>query len=284
MLTLWPATLIAAYFVGGFVVFCVRSLLWGVPRDPEIESRGRSVLVGYFLRNYIVWLMRPLWRLLLASGVSANAVTTVAALLGLSAGVAVALGLFALGGWLFILSGLLDLMDGRLARARHQVTATGMAIDSILDRYTDYAVLIGLAWYYRESWVLLPVLAAMMGTSLVPYVRAKAESMGIPLRDGLMQRAERILYLGAPIALSPLVEALHPHHPHPVHRLAAGGVVFIAVASNLTALGRFWRLLRALSAARPAAADNNNNNAEGPRPRSVGAVPPPHPMRLRKTG
>ncbi|HET6280141.1 MAG TPA: CDP-alcohol phosphatidyltransferase family protein [Polyangia bacterium] len=262
--SLLPAVLVVLYFVIGMLAFSLRSLLWGMPRDGEMEARGRSVLVGTYLRNYIVWVMRPLWLLVLSSGVSANTVTGLAALLGMGSGVAVALGHFALGGWLFLFSGILDVMDGRLARARGQVSPIGVAFDSVLDRYTDAAILLGLAWYFRTTWVLLPVLAAILGTSLVPYVRAKAESLGVSLKDGLMQRAERILYLGGAVALSPLVEALLPApDPRPAQRLAAVGVLFLGITSNLTALGRLERLVGELRAR--AIPTIRTGNAAGPR-------------------
>lgn len=242
-----PAILVGLYFFGGFFLFTLRSLLRGVPRDPEMEARGDSMLVGSYLRNFFVWVVRPLWLLVLGSGLSANALTTIAAAIGLASGVAVGLGSFALGGWLLLLSGILDALDGRLARARGQVTLAGSALDSVLDRYVDAAILAGLAWYFRETWVLLPILAAIMGTSLVSYVRAKADSLGVPMRDGLMQRPERILYLGGTIAFSPMVEAAFaPTGVPPAHRLAIFGIIFLAITSNLTALGRLFRLLTSL--------------------------------------
>jgi phosphatidylglycerophosphate synthase len=245
--TFLPAILVGLYFVGGFALFTLRSLMRGVPRDPEMEARGDSMLVGSYLRNFFVWVVRPLWLLVLGSGLSANALTTIAAAIGLASGVAVGLGSFALGGWLLLFSGILDALDGRLARARGQVTPAGSALDSVLDRYVDGAILAGLAWYFRETWVLLPTLAAITGTSLVSYVRAKADSLGVTMRDGLMQRPERILYLGGTIAFSPMVEAvLAPTGAPPAHRLAIFGIIFLAITSNLTALGRLLRLLAAL--------------------------------------
>ena len=115
--------------------------------------------MGRGARKRWPWVVRPLWRLCLRSGVPANAVTGLAAVLGLGAGVAVGAGRFALGGWLFLFSGILDVFDGRLARAQQRASAAGAAIDSVLDRYTDAAMLMGLAWFYRGTWVLLPALA-----------------------------------------------------------------------------------------------------------------------------
>jgi phosphatidylglycerophosphate synthase len=248
---LLPALVVSAYFLVGYVAYNIRCLIWGVPRNYEKDARGRTALVGYHLRFYFFWVMNPLWRFLLASGLSANAVTGIAAGLGFGAAVAAAFGRFALAGWLFIFAGILDAMDGRLARARNQVSPAGAAIDSILDRYTDSLMLVGLGIYYRGSWVLLPIFLALVGTSVVPYVRAKSEALGFPVRDGLMQRTERIMYLGSTVAVSPIFEAIaFPHDRHPMHWLAVAGLVFLAVASNATGISRFVSLVRAMGAAR----------------------------------
>jgi phosphatidylglycerophosphate synthase len=187
----WPALLLTAVFVLGLPVFAVRCFFRGVPRDPETIERGATLLVGYFLRHYFFWLVRPVFKLVLDSGVPAVALTGLSVLLGAGSGIAVSTGRFALGGWLFLVAGMLDALDGRVARARGEATTAGAAIDSILDRYTDSFLLCGLAWYYRDGAVLLAVLGALVGSALVPYVRARGESLGVPIRVGVMQRAER---------------------------------------------------------------------------------------------
>lgn len=246
-----PGVLAAAVFVLGLVPFGIRCFVYGMPRDAETVTRGKSVLVGFFLRHYFFWLITPLWNLVLRSGLPANALTALSALLGLASGVAVAAGRFALGGWLFLFSGMLDVLDGRVARARQQASPAGAAIDSVLDRYTDSAILIGLAWYYRETWVLLPVLLAFLGSSLVPYVRARGEGLGVSVRGGIMQRLERVLYLGTSVALAPILEAaFFPRDTHPMHWLTVLGVTFLAVTSNITAVTRFATLVRSLAGKR----------------------------------
>jgi phosphatidylglycerophosphate synthase len=244
-----PAMLIGAYFVIGFLAFGVRGLIWGVAHDRDVESRGNSILMGPYMRSYFVWVLRPIWAFLLWSGVSANGVTAFAALLGLSSCFTIATGHFALGGWAWVFSGILDAFDGRLARARGEVTPGGAIIDSVLDRYVDAAILLGLAWYFRNDWVLLPTLAALLGVSVVPYVRARGDAAGVAMKDGVMQRPERILYLGAPVALSPVVEALFfTPAAHSPQRLAVVAIIFLAIMSNVTAIGRFIRVVAALNA------------------------------------
>lgn len=243
-----PALVAFAYFVLGLVAFSIRCLFKGVPRDEETLHRGSTVLVGMFLRHYFFWVIRPLWAVIYRSGLPANSLTALAALLAVGSGVAVAAGRFALGGWLFLGSGILDVMDGRVARVRKTASPAGAALDSVLDRYADGAFLCGLAWYYRDTWVLLPLLGALLGTGLVPYVRARGEGLGINIRGGMMQRLERVLFLGCGVALAPVVEAvLSPQDSHPMHWLAVGGILFVAVLSNLTAISRLLALLKALA-------------------------------------
>jgi phosphatidylglycerophosphate synthase/putative flippase GtrA len=243
-----PAILACAYFLGGLLLFCVRCAFKGIPRDEETLKRGSTVLVGFFLRHYFFWVIQPLWTVILRSGLPANALSMLSGLLGISAGVALAAGRFALGGWLFLFAGILDVMDGRIARTRKEANPAGAALDSVLDRYVDSAMLMGLAWYYRDTWVLLPALLALLGSSLVPYVRAKGEGLGVSVRDGAMQRLERVLFLGVGTALSPILEAVFwPEEKHPMHWLAVVGLVFVALMSNYTAITRFRTLVQALA-------------------------------------
>lgn len=243
-----PALVGMAYFAIGAVIYFVRRARRGLPHDYRVEARRSSALLGYQVRYFFFWASDPLWRIIVASGISPNMVTWLAAGLGAAACPAAALGHFALAGWLFLFSGILDVMDGRLARARGQDSVAGGAIDAILDRYTDALLLIGLAIYYRNHPTLFAALAALLGTLVVPYVRAKGESLGVPMQMGLMQRAERILVLGVAVALSPLVDLLaSPSAGHPRYWLTVAALVFMAISTNITAAARFRALVIALT-------------------------------------
>jgi phosphatidylglycerophosphate synthase/putative flippase GtrA len=243
-----PAVIFASYFIVGMAVYLIRCAVKGTYRDAELEKRGSTVLANMWFRMYFAWIMQPLWRLVIRTGVPATAITTLSVLLATAAGVSCSVGRFALGGWLYILAGICDFLDGRVARARNSATKSGAALDSILDRYSDAVVLVGLSWYYRDSWVLLAVQAALVGSSLVPYIRARGEAAGVSIKEvGVMQRAERILYLGVAVAMSPVLEViLAPQEVHPLHRLAVVGVVLLAVSTQVTALQRLIYLLGVL--------------------------------------
>jgi hypothetical protein len=108
--------------------------------------------------------------------------------------------------------------------------------------------------------VLVPVLAALTGSLLVPYVRARGEAIGAKLSDvGFMQRPERVLILGATVSLSPILEALiAPDDPRPIHRIAVVGIVLIALGTHITAASRTKYLLRVL-------APDSRPSSSGPR-------------------
>ncbi len=108
--------------------------------------------------------------------------------------------LWVAAGLMIILSGFFDLFDGVVARKLGKVTALGGFLDSVLDRYSDLLLLLALLIYYlRKDVPDLVILTSIVsiGTVLIPYVRAKAESLQIPCSIGLMERAERIILLSA---------------------------------------------------------------------------------------
>ena len=145
----------------------------------------------------------PLVRALLRRGVTPNTITTVGAgCIGLSA-IAYGLGHMHWGGGLLLASGVLDTLDGSVARLGRRTTKWGAFYDSTLDRMGDGALFIGLG-----SWMIyapnirfreLSIIASMLGiltSLLVSYMRARAESLGMDGNVGIAQRAERILGLG----------------------------------------------------------------------------------------
>lgn len=247
-----PALFLILYFGIAGLIYSVRRW-WRAPfRDEEMDERVMGGLGSRGLRHFFAWTMRPWWRVLARVGFPPNAITSLSFAIALGAGLAAAAGRFALGGWLFVVAGALDFLDGRVARSTGRTTPGGAALDSVLDRYVESALIVGLAWYYRHDWVLAACLLALTGSLLVPYVRARGEALGVSLAEvGLMQRPQRVLLLGAGTALSPILEVLlAPHDPHPSHRLAIAAVVVLAVTSHATALQRLYQLMQALGTGR----------------------------------
>jgi CDP-diacylglycerol--glycerol-3-phosphate 3-phosphatidyltransferase len=115
------------------------------------------------------------------------------------------------GGSLILLAGFFDILDGAVARNCHEVSPFGSFLDSVVDRYSDLSLLVGLLIFYsRQGSTLDQVLVglSLLGTALVPYTRARAETFIPRCNVGIMERAERILliFLGAVIpSIMPIV-------------------------------------------------------------------------------
>jgi CDP-diacylglycerol--glycerol-3-phosphate 3-phosphatidyltransferase len=132
------------------------------------------------------------------SKIHPNVLTFLGLLINIIAAVLFARGLFLSAGLVVIGAGLFDMVDGRVARETNQVTRFGGFFDSVLDRYSDLALLIGLlVWYGSINRPLYVVLTAvvMMGSVMVSYTRARAENTIPSCKVGFMERPERIVLL-----------------------------------------------------------------------------------------
>jgi len=151
------------------------------------------------------------------------------------------------GGWLLLFTGTLDIIDGRVARRLDGGSARGAFLDSIIDRYADSCAYLGLAIFFRTSWVLWAVLLALIGSLMVSYARARAEALGAECRVGLLQRPERYVILGFGTIFGALFEHLAaPWIPGQRYSLVVLTILVLAVVVNITALQRAryaWRVL-----------------------------------------
>lgn len=153
-------------------------------------------------------IQEPLVRSLIQSGVRPNTLTTIGAIIVLASAVAFGVGQVRLGGFLLLLSGLVDTLDGQVARQGGMVSKFGAFYDSTLDRVGDGATFIGIAVYLLTApGITWPVggavlcMVAILATLIVSYARARAEGLGLDCKVGIAQRAERILGIGLPSVL-----------------------------------------------------------------------------------
>ncbi len=183
----------------------------------------------------------PVGRKLQQLGISADVLTATGLISAAATAVAVGSGHLHLAILLLLLTGLHDLLDGPVAKASGTSSVRGAFFDSVTDRVADALILGGIAWYLVSTHpghlVLLPF--AVLGvTSLVSYQRAKAESLGISAKGGLMERAERMILLGiAFLSASFLVPVLW----------------IMLVLTAITAAGRFAKVWRLAEAPAPSA-------------------------------
>jgi CDP-diacylglycerol--glycerol-3-phosphate 3-phosphatidyltransferase len=130
------------------------------------------------------------------SRIHPNALTFIGLVINVAAAVLLAMGQFRTAGFVILGAGIFDMVDGRVARETNQVTRFGGFFDSVLDRYSDLGLLIGLLVYYgninRPLYVVLTGIV-MAGTVMVSYVRARAENTIPTCKVGFMERPERVV-------------------------------------------------------------------------------------------
>jgi CDP-diacylglycerol---glycerol-3-phosphate 3-phosphatidyltransferase len=238
---------LAVFIIGWLAFFAIRSVVVGLPVTDDVRRRAKGRIFGVFIMEFWYWLIRPIEKGLIAARISANTLSLFSMLLSFLAGYFFAVGHFAAGGWLVLLGATFDIFDGRVARALGTAGKSGAFIDSTLDRYGEFATLFGLAIYYRDSAWLYAVLLSIAGSAMVSYTRARGEALGVNYAEGLMQRAERAVFLGVACALAPLLAAvIEKDAARPIFHVALGALAFLAVMANYSALSRMRIISRRL--------------------------------------
>ncbi len=138
------------------------------------------------------------------------------------------------GGFLVLLGGLFDMIDGDVARASNRVTRFGALYDSTLDRYAEILIFFGLGFHFIDKYstsstgllVSMAIFLALAGSIMVSYVRARAEGLGFECKVGIMQRPERIILIGFGSLISEVVLIV--------------SIVIIAILAHFTAIQRIY--------------------------------------------
>jgi CDP-diacylglycerol---glycerol-3-phosphate 3-phosphatidyltransferase len=136
-------------------------------------------------------------------------------------------------GIVYLFFSALDFVDGAVARATGQASDYGAVLDAILDRASEALVLVAVAWYFAERGEHVQAAlayAALFGSVAVSYMRARAEILGLTMREGLFRRQERVALLGIGLLLNGLTVV----------------IAALALLANITALQRFFLIGRGL--------------------------------------
>jgi phosphatidylglycerophosphate synthase len=217
-------------------------------------------------------IINPLVRLLIRAGLTPNMVTTIGLVLNI--GVAI---IFISGaeegrrgdlryvGWagaLILFAGLFDMLDGQVARLGNMSSPFGALYDSVLDRYSELILFLGICYYLVSHHYFLSSLFAfigLIGSMMVSYTRARAEGLGIECKDGLMQRPERVIIVGVSALACGIAsrwlggnyKIAWPDTNFPVFEtisIFTIPVTIMAFLANFTAIGRLRDARRTLQA------------------------------------
>lgn len=231
-------------FIAAIAVVSIGSYL---RRPHDLAHVAGSTVLGPGIRGWYFENLLPFEELCIRWGIQ-PAFLSYAQLAGsMLVGYCYATGLLLTGGWLLLFTGTLDIVDGRVARRIDGGSARGAFLDSVIDRYADSFAYLGLAVFFRNSWVLWAVLFALLGGLMVSYARARAEGLGAQCRVGLLQRPERYVVLGFGTIFGSLFEHLTgPWLPGQHYTLVILTIVLLAGLVNFTALQRVAHVWQAL--------------------------------------
>jgi len=230
--------------------------LLGRGRDEDAARKGSQFLLGLgdFLVHWFMWVIGPAERLALRFHATPDVFNFAGLGFGLLSGLLIARGELPLGGWAIALGGVCDILDGRIARATRTDSAYGKFIDSTLDRFVEVFAFLGFAVYLRGfPHGPVVVTAALAGSLLVSYARARGESLGVLCREGLMQRAERLVLTSLSCLADP---ALCGFRGWPKGTLVYWVLVLIAAGTLTTAAHRTAWIARRLRRQAPHGGSN----------------------------
>jgi len=214
------------------------------------------------LQQVIYKVINPFVKMLIKVGLTPNAVTTIGLLLNI--GVAVIFikgaeegnrGDLSYVGWaggLILFAGLFDMLDGQVARLGNMSSRFGALYDSVLDRYSELVMFLGICYYLVGHHYFLSSLfafIALIGSMMVSYVRARAEGLGIECKGGLMQRPERVVTIGVTAILCGVIAVYIggdyklyipgiPFHVFETMSIFTFPLTIMAVLTNITAVNR----------------------------------------------
>jgi len=221
-----------------------------------------SDAIGAACKRVIDALVRALAR----SRINPNLLTFTGLLINIGCAFLYGYGRFFSAGLLMILANLFDMLDGRVARLRGRETRFGAFFDSVIDRYSDIVVFVGIMMFYARdtsghSTLLVGLTGiALVGSVMISYSRARAESLNIACKVGFLERPERVVLL----IIGSLTEIGPASSPF-LHKMPQ--VLWIlAVLSHWTVIHRIyhtWRELREPDRAAVEAAQARRRAAPG---------------------
>jgi dTMP kinase len=181
---------------------------WAGGKWQSLKAADGGNVSAETIKHSMRSLLSPLAQLLVALEISPSAITWAGLALSALAGLLLGAGAFVAGAIVLLLSGLCDMLDGMVARASGKAGRFGAVADSVSDRYADAFVLLGLFYFYglgdgaarssagaRPAVAAYLALAAVVGSFMISYVRARAEGMGLECKIGLLERPWRMVLL-----------------------------------------------------------------------------------------
>lgn len=203
----------------------------------RMDTNGFAVEIRKLLVSKYYRVLEDNLRPLLRSRISPNTITICALVLSLISAFFFSRGMIMAGGIFLFIAGILDTIDGLIARLKGQTSLYGALLDSTLDRYSEFFIFFGLLIYFRDDWIFSVIMLGLLGSVMVSYIKARAQSLGQTRTVGLMQRPERFAIIIFGALLNAPVSLLLPDYPDSIFKFF---LILLAVLTNFTALKRLF--------------------------------------------
>lgn len=176
---------------------------WSTPDSEGADDRSKtgrkpdsSKLLSGGVKSWWVFLMKPIEDFLIEREFRPNVLTITTLLVSALAGWFFHLGMIFIAGVLLLAGSTFDIFDGRVARAQGLNSPKGAFFDSCVDRYSEVLIYLGLLSFFKDTSFVYVIFLIVSCSMMVSYTRARAEGLGIDCEVGIMQRTERVVYLG----------------------------------------------------------------------------------------
>ncbi|MCZ6469141.1 MAG: CDP-alcohol phosphatidyltransferase family protein [Candidatus Dadabacteria bacterium] len=216
-------------------------------RSKNKQEPQSSKLLGSGLKTWWLLLTLPIEDYLLQIKIHPNILTISTLLVGAITGMAYHFGWIFVAGILVLGGSTFDIFDGRVARALGINSESGAFFDSCLDRFSEAFIYVGILSFFQGTIFSYIVFFILVSTTMVSYTRARAEGLGVKCEVGIMQRTERVVYLGVLSVLNffgnQIASAMGYHQDNYLFKLA---LILILAFSSYTAIQRMVHVMRTL--------------------------------------
>ena len=216
-------------------------------RSKNKQEPQSSKLLGSGIKTWWLLLTLPIEDYLLQIKIHPNILTISTLLVGAITGMAYHFGWIFVAGILVLGGSTFDIFDGRVARALGINSESGAFFDSCLDRFSEAFIYVGILSFFQGTIFSYIVFFILVSTTMVSYTRARAEGLGVKCEVGIMQRTERVVYLGVLSVLNffgnQIASAMGYHQDNYLFKLA---LILILAFSSYTAIQRMVHVMRTL--------------------------------------
>lgn len=160
------------------------------------ESPESTKLLGKGIKAWWVLLIRPVEDFLIENKYHPNVLTITTLIVSGVTGIFFHMGWIFVAGVFLLAGSTFDIFDGRVARAQKLNSESGAYFDSCLDRYSEALIYLGLISLFNGTFYVYIIFLILASSMMVSYTRARAEGLGVKCEVGMMQRTERVVYLG----------------------------------------------------------------------------------------